>query len=90
MNTKFNKYIHIAFVLYGLYVVFAEKNFETAFMYFGLALAFDPFDQTQKWNERPKWQRGVLLAELVFTFLLIISAIWPDLKTGFLDGFLGS
>ncbi len=90
MNTKFNKYIHIAFIAYGLYVVFVEKNLETAFIYLGLALAFDPFNPSQKWNERPQWQRGILIAELVFTFLLMISAIWPDLKAGFLDGLRGS
>lgn len=86
MNTKFNKYIHIAFVLYGIYVVFVEKNLGSALIYLGLALAFDPFNQSQKWDERPKWQRGVLIAELVFTFLIMISAIWPELKTGFIEG----
>lgn len=87
MNTKFNKYIHVAFVLYGLSLVFGSNNANQALIYFGLALAFDPFDVNQPWKERPKWQKGVLVAELIFTFLLFITMIWPDFKSGLIDGF---
>jgi H+/Cl- antiporter ClcA len=31
---------------------------------FGIGLAFDPFDQQQKWNERPTWQKFVLYFHL--------------------------
>jgi hypothetical protein len=31
---------------------------------FGIALAFDPFDQEQKWNDRPTWQKTVLIVHL--------------------------
>ncbi len=87
MNTKFNTYIHVAFVLYGLSLVFGSNNANQALIYFGLALAFDPFDVKQPWKERPNWQKSILIAELVFTFLLLISSIWPDLKSGLIDGF---
>jgi len=30
----------------------------------GIALAFDPFDQDQKWNDRPTWQKAVLIIHL--------------------------
>jgi len=30
----------------------------------GIALAFDPFNIEQKWNERPKWQKAVLIIHL--------------------------
>lgn len=30
----------------------------------GIALAFDPFNTEQKWNDRPKWQKAVLLIHL--------------------------
>ena len=33
-------------------------------MYFGIALAFDPFDKTIKWKERPFWQRAWLVVHL--------------------------
>jgi hypothetical protein len=87
MNTKFNTYIHVAFVLYGLSLVFGSNNANQALIYFGLALAFDPFDVNQLWKERPNWQKSILIAELLFTFLLLISSIWPNLKSGLIDGF---
>jgi hypothetical protein len=87
MNTKFNTYIHVAFILYGLSLVFGSNHSQEALIYFGLALAFDPFDVNQPWKERPNWQKSILIAELVFTFLLLISSIWPDLKSGLFDGF---
>ena len=31
---------------------------------FGIGLAFDPFDQTQKWKERPTWQKALLYLHL--------------------------
>jgi hypothetical protein len=31
---------------------------------FGIGLAFDPFDIEQKWNERPTWQKAVLIINL--------------------------
>mgnify|MGYP006893314566 FL=1 len=30
----------------------------------GIGLAFDPFDQEQKWNDRPTWQKAVLIIHL--------------------------
>ena len=32
----------------------------------GIALAFDPFNQEHKWNERPAWQKVVLFVHLAF------------------------
>lgn len=47
MNTNFNRYLYIAFVLISLYYLFPSKNYSDAVMTLGLALAFDPFDTTQ-------------------------------------------
>lgn len=30
----------------------------------GIGLAFDPFNPEQKWNERPMWQKVVLILHL--------------------------
>ena len=30
----------------------------------GIALAFDPFNTEQKWNDRPTWQKTVLILHL--------------------------
>lgn len=31
----------------------------------GIALAFDPFNTEQKWNDRPSWQKTSLIVHLV-------------------------
>lgn len=36
----------------------------------GIGLAFDPFDTEQKWNERPKWQKAVLIVHLALVAAL--------------------
>jgi hypothetical protein len=30
----------------------------------GIGLAFDPFNPDQKWNNRPTWQKAVLITHL--------------------------
>lgn len=30
----------------------------------GIGLAFDPFDTAQTWNDRPTWQKAVLVLHL--------------------------
>jgi hypothetical protein len=31
---------------------------------FAIALIFDPFDPEQKWNDRPTWQKAILIIHL--------------------------
>jgi hypothetical protein len=33
-------------------------------LHFGIGLAFDPFDTEQKWNDRPTWQKVILVIHL--------------------------
>ena len=40
-------------------------------MFFGIALAFDPFDQAQSWKERPVWQKVWLLVHLALVAALL-------------------
>ena len=30
----------------------------------GIGLAFDPFNPEQKWNDRPTWQKAVMIIHL--------------------------
>ena len=64
MKTPFNKFLYIGFLLLGLFQAFFSKDYMQATAPLGIALAFDPFDQEQKWNERPKWQKAVLIIHL--------------------------
>ncbi|MEY4432093.1 MAG: hypothetical protein RLZZ44_223 [Bacteroidota bacterium] len=71
MKTSFNKFLYIGFILIGLFQVFFSKDYMQSASSFGIALAFDPFDQDQKWNDRPSWQKAVLLIHLV-----VVAAIF--------------
>lgn len=42
---------------------------------FGIGLAFDPFNTDQKWNDRPTWQKAVLIIHLALVAGLFGYAI---------------
>jgi hypothetical protein len=60
MKTRFNKYIYIALNILGI-IYLKEKSIGQALIYLGIALAFDPFDTNQKFDDRPIWQKWSLL-----------------------------
>ena len=64
MKTSFIKFLYIGFVLVGIFQALFSKEYMQAVSSFGIALAFDPFDQEQKWNDRPTWQKTVLIVHL--------------------------
>ena len=64
MKTSFNKFLYIGFLLLGLFQAIFSKDYMQASASLGIALAFDPFNTEQKWNERPKWQKAVLIIHL--------------------------
>jgi hypothetical protein len=64
MNTKINKFLYIGFLLLGLFQAFFSKDYMQAAASLGIGMAFDPFDQEQKWNDRPTWQKTVLIIHL--------------------------
>lgn len=66
MNTPFNKFLYLGFLLLGIFQAFFSKDYMQAAASLGIALAFDPFNTEQKWNDRPKWQKAVLLLHLAF------------------------
>lgn len=75
MKTPFNKFIYIGFLLLGAYQSLFANDYMQAASSFGIGLAFDPFDQDQKWNDRPKWQKAVLIIHLALTAALFGFAI---------------
>lgn len=64
MKTPFNKFLYIGFLALGIYQACIKKDYMQAVASLGIALAFDPFDTEQKWNERPTWQKAVLIIHL--------------------------
>ncbi len=64
MKTPFNKFIYIGFLLLGIYQALYTKDPMQAAATLGIGVAFDPFDNEQKWNDRPFWQKAVLVIHL--------------------------
>lgn len=64
MKYPFNKFLYLGFLLLGLYEAIFTKDYVKAAGHLGIALAFDPFDTEQKWNDRPSWQKIVLIIHL--------------------------
>ncbi len=58
---------------YGLFLVLViystiAGHYDDAVINLGIALIFDPFDTTVRWNDRPIYQRVWLLAHLLILF----------------------
>lgn len=89
MKTSFNKFIYIGFILFGVYELAFRHSPGDAATYMGIALTFDPFDQSQPWNQRPTWQKIVLILHLAVVaglFGYVVGAGDSDFRKGFTDG----
>jgi mannose/fructose/N-acetylgalactosamine-specific phosphotransferase system component IIC len=64
MKTPFNKFLYIGFIIMALYQTLFTKDYMQAAASMGIGLAFDPFETEQKWNDRPTWQKTVLIIHL--------------------------
>lgn len=64
MNKSINKFLYIGFLLLGLFQATVTKDYMQATASLGIGLAFDPFNPEQKWNDRPIWQKAVLIIHL--------------------------
>jgi len=62
---KFNRWGYGAFVVLSLYFLFVSEDLNSAVINLGIALVFDPFDQSVPWNKRPLYQRVWLIVHLV-------------------------
>ena len=70
MYAPFSKYLYISTLLLGLYQAFVNKDYIQAAASLGIGLAFDPFDKEQKWNDRPTWQKAVMIIHLALVAAL--------------------
>jgi hypothetical protein len=64
MNAPFSKYLYIGFLLLGIYQAIFSNDYIQAAASLGIGLAFDPFNPEQKWNDRPTWQKAVMIIHL--------------------------
>jgi len=92
MKTSFTKYLYIGFILFGIYELVVRHSAGEAATYMGIALAFDPFDQTVTWKQRPSWQKAVLIIHLVIVaglFGYMIGNPTNDFRNGIIEGWKG-
>jgi hypothetical protein len=75
MKTNFNKFLYIEFVILGGVYLF-QKDIGQTLIFFGIALAFDPFNVEQKWNDRPNWQKIILITHLSIVFGLVFIELF--------------
>jgi mannose/fructose/N-acetylgalactosamine-specific phosphotransferase system component IIC len=76
MKTQFNKLLYVGFLILGLFQVFFTKDTMQAAASLGIALAFDPFNTEQKWNDRPTWQKMTLITHLSVVFGLFFIELF--------------
>lgn len=80
MKTAFNKYLYIGFIVLGIYQGVANRDYLQAASSLGIGMAFDPFNPEQKWNERPIWQKAVLIVHLAIVTAMFGLGIGLDDK----------
>ncbi len=78
MKTAFNKYLYIGFVVLGFYQAIANHDYIKAASSLGIGKEFDTFKPEQKWNERPIWQKAVLIVHLALVAAMFGFGIGLD------------
>lgn len=68
-STAINRIAYLFFMLTGL-VYFIKKDFSNTLIYWGLALIFDPFNPSVRWDDRPLYQRAWLCVQLSIVVFL--------------------
>jgi len=68
-----NRILHIGFLLMASLQFFVFEEASAAIGSLGISLAFDPFDQQVRWNNRPFWQKAWLIVVVFLTFAGIIT-----------------
>ena len=87
MQHRLNVYLYLGFILLGAYSFFSRQDWRELALHWGVAFLFDPFKVDQPWQERPKWQRGVLLIQLAIVLFAFVYTNFPDILQGWKDGY---
>jgi hypothetical protein len=61
---NWNRVGYIAFTIAGILFTFWGSDPSQGPMFLALSLIFDPYDQSVKWNERPRWTKVLLIGHL--------------------------
>jgi hypothetical protein len=74
----FNRLAYGLFIVLAIYQIIFRVDYIDAASSMGIALIFDPFDQTVKWPQRPIWQRAWLIIHLLIAISLLVYGIALD------------
>ena len=72
MKSPIHKFLYIGFLFLGIYQALFTKDYMQAAASLGIGMAFDPFNQEQKWSDRPTWKKTILFIHLGFVATLFI------------------
>ncbi len=67
-SNKINRYAYILYMVLVVYL-FLKGDYNWAVTNMGIALIFDPFDSSVKWQNRPPYQRAWLIVHVAITVL---------------------
>ncbi len=74
LSTGFNRWAYFAFVLLAVYFLF-RNDWMTAASNLGIALVFDPFNPTVKWQDRKLYQKAWLFVHVGLVLVLFIVGL---------------
>lgn len=74
-NIHFNKWAYGLLSASGILIFLISNDKMMGLTNLALALAFDPFDQTVKWNSRPRFQKIWLIVHITALLLLMVLMI---------------
>ena len=78
----FNRMAYILFSVAGICFYFIGHDLSQTTVFFGLALVFDPFDQSVKWKDRPLYQRVWLFVHSALTIAVFTAMMIAGQATG--------
>ncbi len=72
-----NRWAYILYIVLVVYLVF-KGDYDWALTNMGIALVFDPFDASVKWQDRPRYQRAWLIVHVAimvagFAYIFLIK-----------------
>ncbi|MCU0329448.1 MAG: hypothetical protein MUC47_00545 [Candidatus Kapabacteria bacterium] len=75
LSIRIQRLLYGAFVALGVYYLAFQGDAGLAAATWGIALVFDPFDQSVSWQHRPRWQRLWLLVHVAAVVALFVASL---------------
>jgi len=78
MVRSLNRALYTALLIPGISGL-VRHDATTAVVGLGLSLAFDPFDTSIPFPQRPLWQKALLITQLTVLLVVIAFELWSSL-----------